>query len=539
MLQHSEERPSGAPGAACETFASPERREPLQEMSTARPTRYGRGRRSGELFWGPTGMNAEGTGRQSDGAAQRESEEIFRAIFAQAAIGIAQTSIQGEWLLVNDRFSEILGYTQAELLGKTFWDITHPDDRDANIAALRQFLAGEILSWSVEKRYIHKNRATVWARVFVSLVRDQRQVPQYFISVIEDITDRIQAEHALHESEQRLALAQSAGHLGLWSYDLRTEAIVASRENFQLYGLPADHAPLTYEEWLRLIHPDDRERVKAAVQESIEGTHVWDTEFRAVWPDGSVHWLLGKGTAFLDDCGHPVRMAGVNLDITERKQAEAALRDSEERFRIMADAAPVMIWLAGPDKGATFFNKCCLDFSGRTMEEKLGNGWTAGLHPEDRERYLAVYSSSIDARQEFRSVFRLRRADGEYRWVLCTGVPRFSPGDVFSGYIGSCIEITDQKLIEEGLRASEARLMAAQRLAKVGSWERHIDGDAIHWSEEMLRILGLPNSGPSNFSTFLSYVHPNDREKLNRNAKLRHFQSRQGLKLPKQWERRS
>jgi PAS domain S-box-containing protein len=127
-------------------------------------------------------------------------------------------------------------------------------------------------------------------------------------------------EDQLRTSERRLTLAQSAGHLGLWSYDLRTKAIVSSRENFELYGLPADHAPLTYEEWLRLIHPDDRERVKAAVQESIEGTHVWDTEFRAVWPDGSVHWLLGKGTAFLDDSGHPVRMAGVNFDITERKQ---------------------------------------------------------------------------------------------------------------------------------------------------------------------------------------------------------------------------
>jgi PAS domain S-box-containing protein len=109
-------------------------------------------------------MSTEGLGSRHVEGALRESEEQFRAIFSQAAVGIAQTSLQGEWLLLNNRFSEIVGYTQAELRGKTFVDITHPDDREANIVARRQFLAGEISSWSVEKRYIHKNGGTVWAR---------------------------------------------------------------------------------------------------------------------------------------------------------------------------------------------------------------------------------------------------------------------------------------------------------------------------------------------------------------------------------------
>jgi PAS domain S-box-containing protein len=172
-------------------------------------------------------MSTEGLGSRHVEAALRESEEQFRAIFSQAAVGIAQTSLQGEWLLLNNRFSEIVGYTQAELRGKTFVDITHPDDREANIVARHQFLAGEISSWAVEKRYIHKNGGTVWARVHVALVRDQHNLPQYFISVVEDITDRIQAEHALHESEQRLLLALSAG-VGVWDCDLRAEVPVLS-----------------------------------------------------------------------------------------------------------------------------------------------------------------------------------------------------------------------------------------------------------------------------------------------------------------------
>ena len=109
------------------------------------------------------------------------------------------------------------------------------------------------------------------------------------------------------------------------------------------------------------------------------------------------------------------------------------------------------------------------------MEQALGNGWAAGVHPEDLDRCLTNYSSSFDARRAFQMEYRLGRADGEYRWVLDTGTPLYRGGD-FAGFIGSCVDITEQKLIEERLRASEARLMDAQRLAKVGSWERHIDG---------------------------------------------------------------
>ena len=266
--------------------------------------------------------------------ALRESEKRFRAIFFQAAVGIGQTGLDGQWLLVNDRLSEILGYSLSELSGKTFVDITHPDDREANLRARRQFLAGEISSWSTEKRYIHKDGTTVWARVFVSLVRDQHNQPQYFISVVEDITEKIKAEQALRDSERRLAMAQSAAHLGTWERDLRTNVKTISGAYAKLYGLAPDHGGLTYEEWLSMIHPDDRDRLQTHIQESIERTGSWDTEFRVVWPDGSVHWILTKGTLFLDESGQPVRRAGVNLDITERKRAEAALRESEERFGI-------------------------------------------------------------------------------------------------------------------------------------------------------------------------------------------------------------
>src|SRR5215831_4552475 len=385
----------------------------------------------------------------------------IQAIFDQAAVGIAQISLDGAWLLVNKRYCQMLGYSEDELRTNTLGDITHPDDCAEVLAGRRKLLDGQITSHSMEKRYIRKDGSLFWGRLHRSLLRDDDRLPRFFIAVVEDITQKVEAERALRDSEQRLALATNAAGLGLWDCDLRTGITVISGEYAKLHGLGPDHSRLTHEEWFGLIHPDDRERLQVLLRESIDTTRIWEAEFRVVWPDGTLHWLLGKGQVYLDDFGQPIRMAGVSLEITERKQAEAALQESEERFRYLANTAPVMIWVVGPDKRGTFFNKCCLDFTGHTLEGKLGDGWIASLHPDDRGPFLDVYSSSIDARQEFRSIFRLRRADGEYRWVLCTGVPRFAPGGVFTGYIGSCIDITDIK------RAQEEAL-ARQKLESLG-----------------------------------------------------------------------
>ena len=193
-------------------------------------------------------------------------------------------------------------------------------------------------------------------------------------------------------------------------------------------------------------------------------------------------------------------------DITERKQAEAALRESEERFRNMADMAPVMIWVSGPDKLGTFFNKAWLDFTGRTMGQELGEGWISGVHPDDLDHCLSTCSTSFDARRAFQIEFRLRRADGEYRWIVDSGVPRYRHGE-FMGFIGSCLDVTERQLIEERLRGSETRLKDAQRLARIGSWERDVESGNAHWSDEMFRIYGLPNAAPCLFG-FLELCLP-------------------------------
>jgi two-component system cell cycle sensor histidine kinase/response regulator CckA len=141
----------------------------------------------------------------------------------------------------------------------------------------------------------------------------------------------------------------------------------------------------------------------------------------------------------------------LQLEIAYRRRAEQALRESEERFRSMANSAPMMICASGPDKLATFFNTAWLTFTGRSMEQELGFGWTSNLHPEDLERTLASYSSSFDARRNCQIEYRLRRADGEYRWVQCSGVPRFAD-NAFAGYVASLLDITERKRTEQKFR---------------------------------------------------------------------------------------
>jgi PAS domain S-box-containing protein len=260
----------------------------------------------------------------------------------------------------------------------------------------------------------------------------------------------VSREHeALRDSERYLALAQSPVQLGVWNYDLRTKLVVASREYFRLYGLQADRTSLTGEEWFRLVHPDDQERVRALSEESLARTHTWDTEFRVHWPDGSVHWLLVKGTVLFDDAGRPVRMTGVNLDITERKRAEAALRESEERFRTVAKSAPVGIWATDSHGLVSFYNSNALAFVGRTMEQLAGSSGMEQVHPDDRDGVQAGFSSAYAEQCRCEVECRLRRADGEYRRVICCGIPRFDTADVFCGYIGSFVDITDLKLAQE------------------------------------------------------------------------------------------
>ena len=141
----------------------------------------------------------------------------------------------------------------------------------------------------------------------------------------------------------------------------------------------------------------------------------------------------------------PIGHVVVLRDVTRARRAQAALQESEARFRTTADVAPVLIRMSDSSKACDYFNRQWLEFTGRTMEQEIGDGWTEGVHPDDLQSCLSIYNTAFDARQPFEMEYRLRRFDGEYRWVVDHGVPRFAADGLFVGYIGACMDITEQK----------------------------------------------------------------------------------------------
>jgi two-component system, LuxR family, sensor kinase FixL len=266
------------------------------------------------------------------------------------------------------------------------------------------------------------------------------------------MVERGRAEEALREGEARINLAANAANLGLWFWNIRDDELWVTEHWRRLFGF-AQSEPVSFDRVLQIVHREDRERTKQVLQQMLEGGGgEYENEYRITRPDGSTRWMAGHGSVELDERGKPAFARGVSRDITLRKHAEEELLESEARFRAMADTAPVMIWLSGPNKLCTFFNKGWLDFTGRKLEQELGNGWADGVHREDFDRCHNIYGNSFDAHQPFTMEYRLRRSDGEYRWVLDSGTPRFAPDGAFLGYIGSCIDITERKRGEEKFR---------------------------------------------------------------------------------------
>src|SRR5947199_1821058 len=260
-----------------------------------------------------------------------------------------------------------------------------------------------------------------------------------------------ESEAELRESEARINLAATAANLGLWLWNIRDDELWVTEQWRKLFGF-AESEPVNFDRLLQVVHPDDRERIKQRVQRMIEHGGEGESEYRITQPNGNVRWIAGYGGVELDERGKPAVARGVSRDITKRKIAEEELRESEARFRTVADAAPVLIWMSGTDKLCTFFNKGWLDFTGRTMEQELGNGWVEGVHPDDFQRCLQTYIAAFDARQPFVMEYRLRRHDGEYRWISDNGVPSYDAQTNFARYIGSCRDITERKQAEEKFR---------------------------------------------------------------------------------------
>jgi PAS domain S-box-containing protein len=358
--------------------------------------------------------------------------------------------------------SKILGirFEATRDTGQSFFGMVHPDDVKG-FEGILSILSPAFDAYSTQYRFRRPNGEIAVLRENARGYFDASGRLTRISGIVVDVTEQTAARRELEQSQanllqliERLPLAAAVADSQGW--------IKYINEGFtRTFGYRLDEISEPHAWWER-AYPDEgyRREVIAAWGRTIardlrQGETIPAREYQITDKEGMEHSVDVFGT-MIGNC---------NLilfdDNSDRKRSEGALRESEERFRGMADTAPVMLWVSGPDKLCSFFNKGWLAFTGRTMEQELGNGWANGVHPDDLDRCLAIYAAAFDAREDFQMEYRLRRADGEYRWVVDHGTPRFSADGTFAGYVGSAVDITDSKLNQE-------RMLLAQKLESLG-----------------------------------------------------------------------
>lgn len=385
---------------------------------------------------------------QQVGSALRQSDERFRRAMENAPIGMTLTALDGHYLLINHAFCRFLGYAREELYRLTFKDISHPDDFPVDRSAVQQLMTGEIDSYRREKRYLRKDGRAVWGQLTVSLLRDEAGAPLYFIAQVADIDESRQAAEALRKSAEEIEDLYENAPCGYQSLDKDGLFLRINHTELQWLGYRREEVvgKLRFPD---LLTPESLQTFHHYYPRFKESGFVQDVEYHLRRKDGSVLPVLLSATAIKGPNGEYLTNRATLYDISARKQAEQALKESEERFRAMADNVPIIIWLADADetgayRGCNFFNRGWHDFIGLPLEQTKGCHWLALVHPEDREQCRATYVAAFRHTQPFKQVYRLQRHDGEYRWMQDTGTPRFGENGRFLGHVGTCLDITHQ-----------------------------------------------------------------------------------------------
>lgn len=387
---------------------------------------------------------------------------------------------------VNKAATDIFGYQTDELIGKTT-EFLHVSPE--SLEAFRKELYPAI----ERQGYLHLSDFRMKRRdgsIFptensVFPLNDEQGRPVAWVSVVRDLSK-------VREAEERFRLLFNSGSDAIFVSLMGEEApgrfievndIACQRLGYSREEL-LNMSPLDIDDSSQPGYTEDVARV---VDELKSGHGVIFEQVHKAKDGRLIPVEINTRRFFY---GGKVASLAIVRDITERKRAEAAIRESENRFRLVADSAPVLIWMAGPDGKCSYFNKGWLDFTGRPLEDEMGDGWAQGVHPHDRARLMDLYMAALEGRRKFSIEYRLWRKDGIYRWVLDSGVPRFSPGGDFIGYIGSAIDITDRKAAEEALARSEKKIRDITAVIGQGVYALDAEGHLTFMNPEAERLLG-------------------------------------------------
>ncbi|WP_236347914.1 diguanylate cyclase [Enterobacter cancerogenus] len=307
-----------------------------------------------------------------------ESEERFRNAMEYSAIGMALVGIDGQWLQANKALCNFLGYSQTELQSMTFQQLTWPEDLHSDIEQLDQLVNGDINNYSLEKRYYTRDGEVVWALLAVSVVRHADGTPLYFIAQIEDINDLKHTEWVNKRLMERITLANEAGGIGIWEWDLQPDVISWDKRMFELYEIPP-HIKPTWQLWNASIVPEDRAHAEQVIRDSLKARMPFKLEFRIRVKEGVRH-IRSLANRVLNKQGEVERLLGINMDMTEVKQLNEALFQEKERLHITLDSIGEAVLCTDVDMNVTFMNPVAEKMSGWPQSEAIGQPILNVLH---------------------------------------------------------------------------------------------------------------------------------------------------------------
>jgi len=451
--------------------------------------------------------------------ALKENEERYRLLADTMLQGVVHQDASGKIIAMNPAAESILGKSHEQFLGSS----SDQEERDCirengerfpgqeqpAMVALQTGLPVHSVIMGVFNPNLDEYR---WISIdAVPVFRLDEACAHEVYTVFQDVTERKKSEKALKESEDRLRIALEAVDLGTWDLNLTTGTAVHSLRHDQIFGYQELQPEWTFEIAALHMMPEDQMVFREAFTHAEKSGELF-FEARVRWPDGSIHWIAPRGRVYYDDDGRAVRMIGVVADVTESKRADDALKESEARFRSMADAMPQLAWTARADGHIFWYNKRWYDYTGTTPEQMDGWGWQSVHDTSELPMVLERWQASIATGEPFEMTFPLRGADGVLRPFLTRVIPLKDGAGSVLQWFGTNTDVDELKRVEKALRESEAMYRGIGESIDYGVWTCAPDGRNTYASESFLKMVGITQEQCSEFG-WGEVLHPDDAER--------------------------
>lgn len=425
--------------------------------------------------------------RQQIAAALREGEGRLRLFIEHVKdCGLFQLDPQGLVTFWNSGAERLFGYSEAEVLGKHACLLLPLEDRSTLL--FDAYLAAALAEGQKEEaRWLARKDGTrFWARWTTTPVRDEHGALRGFAKVLRDETERADAEERLSASEERLRLTTEAAQMFAWEVDISTHRLTLSPNHGHVLGFDLNES---LPQNILFVHPEDREAVRQRYRGVLEQGQTLYAECRVINPHNQEVGWTRTAAILVGACrGKPARLLAITQNITKYKRAEEALRESREKYHRISEVIPDIIFVSRADGYCTEVNARWYEYTGRTAAGSLGWGWAEAIHPDDAVPVLASWRESVRIGTPWEGEYRLRAADGSYRWFLVRSLPCRNSAGAVTEWFGTLTDIAGRREMEARLRVSEDRFraLAEANVIGVATWDLR---GRVYWANDKLLVM--------------------------------------------------